>query len=343
MIFLSIISYSKINIEGIDYLSSKEIKTMGFKVDNNFIVFKNQRFKVDYNYVESKGAKIDFTNVIFKKENVCYYNSFFIEELKKTDFKNQNKLKNIISLSPGITEKIYDLKMEDNLVGRTTFCKYPEEVLKIDTMGSLMEPKLEKVLSKNPDIVLMETHYNKNFVNKLEDLGIEYNLYHTPNNLKDMYDEYREIGVSIGVPERGAIVAASLKSQIESYNYLNRNLEKKPKVYFVVGTGRGEYTAGKDTFINDLITHSGGINIARNKKGWKYSLEEIIMNDPDYIIGGKNNIDIIKKHPNYSRLSALIKGNVYVVEEHIFVLPGSRGVKEGIPKLMNIFNSKIQK
>ncbi len=343
LIISSILSYSKINIDGIDYFSSHEIQSMGFKIGEDFIEVKNHRFKFGLDYVESEGAMIDFSNIILKKENIKYYNSFFIDELSATEFENEKKMKNIVSLSPGITEKIYDLKMGNELVGRTTYCKYPEQALKVDPMGSLMEPKLEKVLSKNPQIVLMESHYNINFVKKLKDLKIKYMVYQTPKNFESMYREYREIGKAIGVPERGAIVAASLKSRIAAYDYMNRNMKKKPKVYFVVGAGRGEYTAGKDTFINDIITHSGGINIAGNIDGWKYSLEEIIMNDPDYIIGEKGNVDTIKSYPNYSILSAVKKGNVYSIEEHIFVLPGSRAVKEGIPQLMDIFkNGKNQ-
>lgn len=340
LILSSILSYSAITVGGIDYFSPQEIKTMGFKVDENFLEFKNQRFELECNHVESQGAVMKFSDVILERDNIRYYNSFLIEELRKADFKNQKKLKNIVSLSPGITEKIYDLKMGDKLVGRTEFCKYPQEALKVESMGSLMEPKLEKVLSKRPGIVLMETHYNSNFAKKLKDLGIEHNIYRTPKNIEGVYEVYRDIGESIGVSERGAIVTAALRSQVATYNYMNRNLKRKPKVYFVVGTGRGEYTAGKDTFINDLITCSGGVNIAGKSEGWKYSLEEIIVNDPDYIIGGKLNIDLMKKNPNYSRLSAIKKGNIYAVDEHVFVLPGSRGIMEGIPQLMKIFKSQ---
>ncbi|WP_319371563.1 helical backbone metal receptor [uncultured Ilyobacter sp.] len=336
--FISISSYSSISVQGVNYYSKSEIENKGFDETGGLLKIQSHKFRLEDDYVESDGVKMSFQKIIFKKNGQKYYNSFFIDGLKNADLKNSGKLKRIISLSPGVTEKIYDLKMEDALVGRTSFCKYPKEASKIESMGSLMEPNLEKVMSKKPQIVLMESHYNQSFVKKLKSIGIKYLVYQTPKSVEEMYKEYIEISRVIGVPERGVIVSADLKSRVASYLYKNKNIQKKPKVYFVVGAGNGEYTAGKNTFIDDLIKISGGINIAGNKNGWKYSLEELIVNDPNYIIGGRNNVNIIKKSHEYKPLSAVKKDKIYEIEEHVFVLPGARAIKEGVPRLMNIFN-----
>ena len=337
---ISISSYSSINYNGIKYYSISEIERKGFQEADGFLKIKNHKFLLGDDFVESQGVRINFYKIILNKNDGKYYNSFFIDGLKNENLKNNGKLKSIISLSPGITEKIYDLKMEEALAGRTSFCKYPKEAFKIESMGSLMEPNLEKVMSKKPQIVLMESHYNHNFIKKLKSIGIKYLVYQTPKNVEDMYKEYIEIAMAIGVPERGVIVAADLKSRVASYQYKNKDIKNKPKVYFVVGAGNGEYTAGRETFINDLINLSGGINIAGSKEGWKYNLEELIVNDPDYIIGGRNNINLIKSSYKYRPLSAVKKNNVYEIEEHVFVLPGARAVKYGIPQLMKIFSDK---
>ncbi|WP_320047606.1 helical backbone metal receptor [uncultured Ilyobacter sp.] len=336
----SVASYSYINVQGINFYSKNEIENIGFQEADGILKIQNHKFILGDDYVESQGVRIDFQKITLKKNDEKYYNSFFIDGLKNTDLKNSKKLKNIISLSPGITEKIYDLKMEGALVGRTSFCRYPKEASKIESMGSLMEPNLEKVMSKRPQIVLMESHYNQNFVKKLKSIGIKYLVYQTPKGIEDVYNEYIEVSRAIGVPKRGVIVAADLKSRVASYHYKNKAIKNKPKVYFVVGAGNGEYTAGRKTFINDLINISGGRNIAGSREGWKYSLEELIVNDPDYIIGGTNNIKILKSSPEYKPLSAVKNVRLYEVDEHIFVLPGSRAIKEGIPQLMKIFNEQ---
>ena len=51
----------------------------------------------------------------------------------------------IISLSPHITEIIYELDMDPNLVAVTDFCKYPVEAQKKESIGGLLNPNIEKI------------------------------------------------------------------------------------------------------------------------------------------------------------------------------------------------------
>ena len=84
-----------------------------------------------------------------------------------------------------------------------------------------------------------------------------------------------------------------------------------PKVYYVVGFGpTGNFTAGGNTFINDIIRMAGGRNIAEAVEGWSYSLEALMKEDPDYIIVRREDSAAFCAMKPYDRLSAVRQGHV---------------------------------
>ena len=63
---------------------------------------------------------------------------------------------------------IYELGAEGKLVGRTDYCDYPKEVTNIESIGNLMTPDIEKIISLEPDLVITSTHFDKENTAKLE-------------------------------------------------------------------------------------------------------------------------------------------------------------------------------
>ena len=81
--------------------------------------------------------------------------------------------------------------------------------------------------------------------------------------------------------------------------------------YYVVGFGAsGNFTAGGNTFINDIIRMAGGRNIAEDIEGWSYSLEALVQEDPDYIIVRREDSAAFCGMKPYNRLSAVRNGHV---------------------------------
>ena len=54
----------------------------------------------------------------------------------------------IVSTAPSITEMIYALGLGDRVVGVTTFCHYPPEVLNKPKIGTYMHPNFEVILGE---------------------------------------------------------------------------------------------------------------------------------------------------------------------------------------------------
>ena len=98
----------------------------------------------------------------------------------------------------------------------------------------------------------------------------------------------------------------------------------RKKVYYIVGTGKSEYTAGKQTFISDVLIKAGAINVATDVDRWSYSLEKLLEKNPEYLIGADYSFETMKSSPNYQGLTALGSGNTIVVNTDIFSIPGPR-------------------
>ena len=60
----------------------------------------------------------------------------------------------IVSLSPSVTEMLFLLGLNESVVGVTDHCDYPPEARRIERVGGLGKPSLEKLLSLAPDLIV---------------------------------------------------------------------------------------------------------------------------------------------------------------------------------------------
>jgi len=56
----------------------------------------------------------------------------------------------IVSLAPGITETLYALGLDEQIVGVTTFCDWPAAARKKPRVGGFINPSVEKLSHSSP-------------------------------------------------------------------------------------------------------------------------------------------------------------------------------------------------
>lgn len=259
-----------------------------------------------------------------------------------TDSKNRkvtikSEPKAVISVAPSITEIIYFLEAGEIIIGRTDFCDYPPEVTSIPSIGTLYEPSIEKIVELNPDILFASTHFQKEILQKIEEANITVIVIQEEGNLEGVYKGISKIGKIINKKEKADFLVNDMKARVDIVK--NSIPDNKPTVYYVVGFGEyGDYTAGGDTFISELMELAGGINIANESIGWTYSLEKIIERNPDIVVCSKyyGTPEEIKKATGYKDLPAIKNGNLYPIDNNLLDRAGPR-VVEGIETLYEIF------
>ena len=220
----------------------------------------------------------------------------------------------VVSLSPAVTEIMFALGADDLLVGRTDFCEYPDEASQIPSIGGISNLNIEKILSLKPDLVISGSMVGKKATDQMDQMGTPMVCVIEKPNFEALYDNIEAIGRLVGKEHEADSLVESLKWKVErlladtSLSALNSQLSS---CYYVVGFGpSGNFTAGGNTFINDIIRMAGGRNIAEGIEGWSYSLEALMKENPDYIIVRREDSAAFVDMKPYNRLSAIKNGHV---------------------------------
>lgn len=190
----------------------------------------------------------------------------------------------IISLAPSITEILFALGVGDRLVGVSTYCDYPPAATQIDRIGTFLQPNVERILTKRPDLIIgVPSPDNRAPVERLETLGLRV-LIVNPERIDDIYSAIHAIADAVGVPERGDALVAKLQRDIAA---IAAQLETAPRPRVLLLVGRAPIiAAGRGTYQDELIALAHGENLAAaSGESWPtLTLESVVARAPEVIV-----------------------------------------------------------
>ena len=265
--------------------------------------------------------------------------SFFsITSLVWADNTNVSSASRIISTSPSITETLFELGLKDRVIAVTDFCKYPEEACRLPSIGGMLNPNMETLVSLTPDLIIHQSG-NQRLRNNANSVGIK-TLEVRMGNLEEIFDSIKKLGVALNCQEQADKLALHLTSGIAFYQERLKGFQKK-EVLLLLGDSsdpsRDLYAAGPGTFLNELLNLSGGKNIIRDSPAPypKLSKEHIIEKSPEIIIeaGPKSNlsqreIDIrIQEWNRFPTIEAVKMKQIYFIGADYILIPGPRLLK----------------
>lgn len=245
----------------------------------------------------------------------------------------------IISLGPNVTEIVSELNFS-TLVGRTDYCNYPEEVVNVESIGNILNANIEKIVTLEPDLIIGSAHCPKELLERLTNLGIPSVAIYDDNSLEGSYNIISQIGKLMNKEDEANKIIEDNKTLVNKVVSKVKNLEKKT-VYYVVGFGQwGDFTAGGDTFIGELISLANGDNIAKDVKGWNFSAEMLIDKDPEIIIVSKHfdSKNLFTNNKPYSFLTAVKENRVFEIDNDLLDRQGIRNA-EGLLQLAKIIHN----
>ncbi len=242
--------------------------------------------------------------------------------------------KTIVSVSPAITSILFDLECGDRLIGRTEFCTYPPQVKNIRSIGGINNANLEMIISMQPDLVITSSIFTKKMFETIESSKIPIISFKETSEIEGMYNIIEVLGDILDKKEKAAKIISDCKTKLQEIKSKREKKESrqenfiKPKVYYVIGYGQsGDYSAGKETYINEIITLSGGDNIAKNSINWSFSTEELFAQQPDFIfVRREDSANFVKTYP-YTNLSAVKNNKVFGIESELMDLQTPRSIK----------------
>ncbi len=250
----------------------------------------------------------------------------------------------IVSLAPNITETLFALGLDDEIVGVTRFCNYPQGAASKRKVGGIVNPSLERIVSLQPDLVIGTADGNrKETVDRLDRAGLPVYVVN-PGSFPEILEMILDIGEITGKRNEATRLVDNLRRRIDHVALLTRN-SPKPTVFFQVGAD-AIITAGKDTFIDRLIKSAGGKNIAGDStlRYPRFGIEKIILMNPDIIIvasaksGASASIE--KTWGKWKDITAVKKGGIHVINPDLVSRPAPR-IVDGLETLAGIIHPEI--
>jgi len=235
---------------------------------------------------------------------------------------DSNKPKRIISLGPYITEDIFLLQGEKNLVGCTTYCQRPQAAKKILRVADAMKVNIEKVLSLKPDLILAADLVNRREIQKLRKLGLKVNQFPIAKNFKDICSIFKKTGQLIGKSKRAEEIVLRENRRLQTLQAEIKPV-KKTSCFIQIGANP-LFTINKTSFINDLIEKGGGYNIAKQAAGGIFSREAVLRENPEVIIlvtMGMTAKREMREWQKFSSLSAVQNKRIFLVDANQFCSP----------------------
>lgn len=247
----------------------------------------------------------------------------------------QVHLPRVVSLAPSITEIVCALGATNQLVGRSSACDYPPDVVtRIPVVGNFGVPSLERLLVVKPDSVLYTDLADMSLDQKLRRIGLN-PVRIVCNRLDEIPAALLQVGRLVGRETQAVTQADTLKSRIAQNRAALTNVPR-PRVLALI-CNDPLMAAGKDSFISDLVTLAGGQNVGDeiNRDYFQVSSEWVVSRDPEIILcffmaNGSPVRQVIMQQPGWGRVKAIQLGRVYDGFDNNLVLrPGPR-VMEGL-------------
>jgi ABC-type Fe3+-hydroxamate transport system substrate-binding protein len=185
----------------------------------------------------------------------------------------------IVSLSPAVTELLFALGAGERVVGRTQWCDYPPAARAVPSVGDGLNPNLEAVAARHPDlVVLYDSPLNATAAAQLGRLGIAAAIVRQ-DRLEDLARAARLLGRLVGRPASGDSLAALLTEVVAhpappSHTRMAVVVWDNPPM--VIGGG---------SYLDQLATLAGAENVFHDIPAASavVALETIAVRDPDVI------------------------------------------------------------
>jgi iron complex transport system substrate-binding protein len=226
----------------------------------------------------------------------------------------------VVCLLPSVTDTVFALGSGDDVVAVSDYTIYPPAALKKPSIGSLVKPSIETILSFHPDLVLgTEIPGSAETATQLEAVGIPVYLV-DPRGLAGILHSVESIGQALNRGQQAAALNASLESRIEA---VRTRTAGKPAPRVLVPIWYDPIiTIGKHAFITEIIEAAGAKSVTDDLiPDWpQISLEAVVTRAPDSLLlirGGKIDITVLQKRPGWSTLPAIRTGKIYYVDSGI--------------------------
>jgi iron complex transport system substrate-binding protein len=259
--------------------------------------------------------------------------------LSGTSSGEESRQLRVVSLAPSSTEILFALGLDDEIVGVSQFCDFPQKASTKERIGTFSDPNIEKIISLKPDIVFCTALEQAPAITKMQQLGLKVCV-SDPSNMEELFASIREMGKLVHREARAESLISEMNSGIDNVRNSVSNIpkENRPKVFIEIWHSP-LMTAGKGSIVDELVTIAGGANIAYDTRipYSSFSSEEVVRRDPDCIIltymQRGDSLNAVSSRLGWGNISAVKNRRIYNdIDSSLLLRPGPR-IVDGLRKL----------
>jgi ABC-type Fe3+-hydroxamate transport system substrate-binding protein len=228
----------------------------------------------------------------------------------------------IISLVPSQTELLYDLGLDNRIIGQTVFCIYPKDSRKSKAnVGGTKKLRIEAIKALEPDLIIGNKEENER--EQIEELAK-----HFPVWMSDIYTlaDACQMITMVGALTQASGFAKQITENITSGFARIRPTKQREVIYLI---WQQPYIAvGSPTFINDMLGRCGLVNTITAEEGRYPQIDEKYIQNkkPEYIFLSSEPFPFKEKHREEIQ-QQFPDSKVMLVDGELFSWYGSRLIK----------------
>lgn len=234
----------------------------------------------------------------------------------------------IVSLSPSITELVFEAGAGAKLVGVARHSDYPESARSIPEVGDASNLDLERIVTLKPDLVIAWVSGNAfQEVQKLEKLGLI--VFATEaNRLEDIPRLLRNTGYLAGTSLQAEASASRFE---EALSEIRRDYVNRPKLkVFQMVWHEPLMTINGHHLMSNIVEMCGGINIFASSPFLTpvISVEALLEANPEVIISSVSNegagIEVKARMSRFPGMKAIRHNHMYSIDPDLLHRQTSR-------------------
>ena len=227
--------------------------------------------------------------------------------------------KRIVSIVPSQTELLFDLGLDEEVVGITKFCVHPEEWFRNKIrVGGTKQLHINKIRELQPDLII--ANKEENTQSQVEELAGEFPVWISDiQTVAEGRQMINAVGELTGTEEKAREIIAEIES---SFAGIRQCAQPKRVAYFI--WREPWMSVGHDTFISNMIETIGWVNVfAGSEKYPEVTTENLAAVKPEVVLLSSEPFPFKEKH--MAEVKAVLPGaEVLLVDGEMFSWYGSR-------------------
>lgn len=250
----------------------------------------------------------------------------------------------IVSLDPAATATLYALGAFKYLVGGNCFDTYPpnENLTNVTDYPTM---SIQQIVNLSPDAVISFTNYSQSQVSQLTSIGINYIFLSsgTGTSMSLIENQTTFLGMLTGTVQNATLINTWMNESLDAFSSVSVSNEYT-MFYALYPGSHGTWTAGNNTFMNQIFSYSHLINIADIQSGfYEISNEVIVSSNPQYLVLDQYFNDSLINGQPYINTTAYKTGHILnIFDDNIFQEPNFRAIFAIEWLMEKIYNTTVQ-